>query len=228
MAEPSNARGVTIAVPRHGPLRTARLGAGAARDALGPALSLHETHVWYELDLGAVPPAAAPDSLVVRRADRDEVRLLNEIPATGVRRAIRLLAHGGVLWLAFHDGRPAFSCWTWRGETPLRAARGGWMSLPDEVACLEDSVTAAGSRGRGVAPAAWAVVARAARAEGAAALVTKVGEGNSSSRRAVEKAGFRQVALMRTDRTWPRSQVSLSDAATPVALALQSRLARRW
>jgi len=219
---------VIAGLRRHGPLETARLGAGAARDALGPALRLHETHVWYELDLARISPASVPDGLVVRRAAAAEAEVLRDIPATGVRRARRLLRRGGVLWLAFRDGEPAFSCWTWRGRTPLRAARGGWLPLPPRAACLEDSVTAARFRGHGVAPAAWAVVAEAVRAEGIGALVTKVGEDNAASRRAVEKAGFRLVASMRTDRTWPRSRVRVTGAATPTARALARALERNW
>jgi len=219
---------VIAGLRRHGPLETVRLGAGAARDALGPALRLHETHVWYELDLARVSPASVPDGLVVRRAAEGEAEVLRDIPATGVRRARGLLARGGVLWLAFRDGEPAFSCWTWRARTPLRAARGGWLALPPGVACLEDSVTAARFRGCGVAPAAWAVVAGAVRADGAHALVTKVGEDNTASRRAVEKAGFHVAASMRTDRTWPRSRVRVTDAATATARALAQELERSW
>lgn len=219
---------MTTVLRRHGPLGVARIGVGAARDALGPALRLHETHVWYELDLAAAATPAAPGGLVVRRALREEIGLLNEIPATGVRRARGLLERGGTLWLAFLEERPAFSCWTWLADTPLRAAHGGWLALPEGVACLEDSVTAEPFRGLGVAPAAWGVVAAALRARGAASLVTKVGEDNAPSRRAVEKAGFVAVATMRTDRTWPRSRVRMTDPATPAARALASRLERRF
>ncbi len=213
---------------RHGPVETARLGLGAARAALGPALSLHETHVWYELDLAGTPAPATPQGLEVRQAMSDEVHLLNRIPATGVHRALGLLARGGTLWLAFRDGRPAFSCWTWRGEAPVGAARHGWLTLPGGVACLEDSVTAETFRGQGIAPAAWAVVAGALRRDGLRTLVTKVGDDNAPSRRAVEKAGFTEVASMRTDRTWPRCRVEVAGPATPTADALAAHLRRRW
>lgn len=219
---------MTVALLRHGPLETVRLGAVAAHDAIGPALRLHETHVWYELDLSRISRGGPPNDLVVRRAAAGEVEVLREIPATGVRHARGLLARGGVLWLAFRDGEPAFSCWTWRARAPVRAARGGWLVLPSHVACLEDSVTAARFRGAGVAPASWAVVAGAVHADGARALVTKVGAENAASRRAVEKAGFRAVALMRTDRTWPRTRVRVTDAATPTATALARALEHSW
>lgn len=219
---------MTVALLRHGPLVTARLGAGAAREVLGPALRLHESHVWYELDLAGPGAGRAPDGLSVRRASRAEVEVLREIPATGVRRARGLLARGGVLWLAFHEGEPAFSCWTWGDHTPVRVARGGWLALPPHVACLEDSVTAERFRGRGIAPAAWAVIAAAVRAGGARTLVTKVEADNTASRRAVEKTGFRPAARMRTDRTWPRSRVHVTDVTTPTAIALARALERAW
>ncbi len=215
-------------VRRHGPLETARLGLGAAHRAIAPALSLHETHVWYELTLADAPAPPPRDDLEVRRANPGELHLLNRIPATGVHRAVALLARGGSLWLAFRDGRPAFSCWTWREHAPVGAARRGWLELPDGVACLEDSVTAAAFRGQGVAPAAWAAVVDALRREGARTLITKVGEDNAPSRRAVQKAGFAEVATMRTDRTWPRCRVEVSGAAGATAEALAAGLRRRW
>ena len=90
--------------------------------------------------------------------------------------------------------------------TPAIAAPGGQLQLSAGTVCLEDSVTAAPARGRGIGPAAWSAIADALGDEGQRHIITKVAVDNVPSRRAVEKAGFDAVALMHFRRFGPRSR----------------------
>jgi ribosomal protein S18 acetylase RimI-like enzyme len=83
-----------------------------------------------------------------------------------------------------------------RERMPTVAAPGGWKALPAKTVCLEGVVTDAEYRGRGIAPAAWALIARSLSDEGVQTITMKVEAGNRSMRRAVLKAGFHEVAMM--------------------------------
>jgi GNAT superfamily N-acetyltransferase len=107
------------------------------------------------------------------------------------------------------EGEPAFACWTFLRRTPVSAMPGGWLELPDGIACLEDSVTSPDFRGRGIAPGAWTAAADALTERGKRSLITKVLDDNVASCRAVEKAGFRQVALLDLSRMGPRLTLSI-------------------
>jgi RimJ/RimL family protein N-acetyltransferase len=56
-------------------------------------------------------------------------------------------------------------------------------------------VTDAEYRGRGIAPAAWALIAQSLNDEGIRMIAIKVEETNRSMRRAVQKAGFHEMAI---------------------------------
>jgi L-amino acid N-acyltransferase YncA len=117
-------------------------------------------------------------------------------------------------------------CWIYNGRAPVAAARGGWLELPPGVACLEDSVTAASHRGRGIAPRAWDQIAVALRKRGVATMITKVEVDNAPSRRAVEKAGFVGVAVQRMARTGPRVRVDVTVQDEARGGPLRDRLLR--
>ena len=107
------------------------------------------------------------------------------------------LSAGALLWVVTEGERIAFACWTFSGEAPLRGASGGVVPLPADVVVLEDSISSPAFRGRGVAPRAWGAIADRNRASGSRFMVTKVTVANEASRRAVLKAGFREVARLR-------------------------------
>jgi L-amino acid N-acyltransferase YncA len=173
---------------------------------------LHERHIWYELDLRAAhPPCHLPGGFESRRADESDLPNVADLPdAAPVSRMRRLRDKGHDLWLVERDGAIAFVCWIFRGRAPVTAAKGGWIELPDTIVSLEDSLTVAAFRGRGIAPGAWSAIAEALRAEGVHALITKIEDHNRASRAAVAKAGFREVAEMTLDRDWGRSHVTVS------------------
>ena len=197
---------------------------------------LRETHIWYELDLTrARPRREMPAGLELIVARPENVGLLDELPRQPygpggfylptVRQAEERLADGAVLWLVVESQRPAFACWIFPQRAPLLAAPGGWLELPPGVVCLEDSVTSEHYRGRGVAPAAWSGIADRLSGESATAMITKVEEDNAASRRAVEKAGFREIAMMSLLRIGSRSRVVVRGSGQGTAGYLANRLA---
>jgi GNAT superfamily N-acetyltransferase len=103
-------------------------------------------------------------------------------------------AAGGELWLVRDGENVVFACWIFPERTPVGDAPGGWLTLPPGVQCLEDSVAAPAARGRGIAPATWALVADVLERRGAETLVTKVSDDNTGTQRAIAKAGFVAIA----------------------------------
>lgn len=187
-------------------------------------LRVTETHIWYALSLQADRPRRAmPADLELIEAGEAELASLRGMNDAPLNRS-----HGGRLFLVMGGEEPAFSCWIFPTSAPLLAARGGWMTLPRGVVCLEDSVTSAAFRGRGIAPAAWSAIADQLEAAGVEQIVTKVQDINAPSRKAVGKAGFREVAIMHTERRWPRMSVRVEerDGAVAEAEALRRELER--
>jgi RimJ/RimL family protein N-acetyltransferase len=78
----------------------------------------------------------------------------------------------------------------------MHEARARGFDLPPDVVALEDSLASPAFRGRGVAPSAWAMIADTYGERGKRWMITKVAVENTASRRAVEKAGFREVGIM--------------------------------
>jgi RimJ/RimL family protein N-acetyltransferase len=188
------------------------------RAALGRAFEIvrqpfyrQEEHVWYQLDVNAERP---------RREFVEGVRLLRAGPDDAARveslgqvasEARERLAAGNDLWLAVDEqDRELFACWTFRSETPVYAAPHGELPLPAGTACLEDSVAAPLARGKGIAPASWTAIADALAAEGFQSMITKVTTDNAPSRKAVQKSGFKEIAIMRLTQVGPRRSVALS------------------
>ena len=213
---------------RFGVAGSIRRLASSAGASLSRALYVHERHVWYALDLTApVSQAACSSGFDLVQATVDDVALLEELPTIGVSEARERQAAGAVLWLVREGPQVAFACWIFRGRTPVFAARRGWLSLPAHTVCLEDSVTSPAYRGRGLAGAAWAEIARALQRQHVATIITKVADDNTASRRAVEKAGFEAIAMMTLIRRGLRSRVTLVPSRrTPLTAFLEAALAR--
>lgn len=198
---------------RYGPAGFLRRAVGLARERAYD----RRTHVWYQLLLD-VPHRSRPlpAGLTLIEGSESKASILDELWAIDRGELRSRLASGGRLWIVVAGEAAAFSCWTFSGRTPVRASTGGWLALPADTACLEESMTAAAFRGRGVAPAAWAEIVARLKGEPAALrrLVTTVEEENVASRKAVEKVGFREIGRVHTSRIALRSRVSIEVGAT--------------
>jgi ribosomal protein S18 acetylase RimI-like enzyme len=198
---------VVETVRRRGAADTARLLRRRVKDRV----HLSESHVWYGLELGAPRPRWQLDEgLVLRRAGEHDLDAVSALPDAGSQLALAAaLEEGHHLWLVEEGGTAAFCCWTHWDRAPVAAAPDGWLDLPAGTVCVEDSVTSPAYRGRGVAPAAWCGIADDLADAGQKALITKVEVDNRSSRRAVEKAGFAEVAIMARNRRFTRTRVDV-------------------
>jgi GNAT superfamily N-acetyltransferase len=192
---------------RHGPAGSARIAAQKLRRAASGTAD-EGWHV-LRLDDPDRPRRELPGDLRLRSASRQDLDYAAPALADGVSAAMidRRLARGGRLWLVEGHGAPAFTCWIFHGYTPSAVAPRERLVLPSGTVGLEDSYTAPDFRGRGVAPAAWTAIADLLAAEGIAAIATPVAEANYSSRRGVEKAGFRQAAVAHMRRRAFRTHV---------------------
>jgi GNAT superfamily N-acetyltransferase len=172
---------------------------------------LRTEHVWYELPLAlARPSKTLPGGFRLGRATEGELDALEQLPTVPPDEARRRLHDGAELWLVTENDRPAFACWIFHAKMPVLAARDGWIDVPPEAVCLEDSVTSPEFRGRGIAPGAWSEIADALREAGIARMVTQVERSNVPSRKAVQKAAFVEVARVAFERTGPRTRVAVS------------------
>jgi RimJ/RimL family protein N-acetyltransferase len=176
---------------------------------------LNESHVWYLLTLSDASSDVRPleGGLILRRAEMRDLPLLDGMQSVSAVGAEHRLQDGNELWMVFGTQELLFCCTIYRARAPVVAAAGGWLGLPSDAVCLEDSETAQGGRGRGIAPAAWSSIAASLAGEGVSRMITKVGVENVASRRAVEKAGFKPVAVMRFVRRGPlgRTRIEVLD-----------------
>ena len=171
---------------------------------------LCEEHVWYQLDLADERPRRdLIDGVRLLRAGDDDLHYVEEF-GRYVEEARERRAAGNDLWVALEGEQPLFACWTFRTDTPVYAAKGGWLQLPERTACLEDSVTSPLARGKGIAPASWTLIADALAQEGFDAMITKVATDNAPSRKAVGKSGFREIAVMEMTRVGPSRRVAVA------------------
>jgi ribosomal protein S18 acetylase RimI-like enzyme len=197
----------TTALRRNGFAGTMAIGGRRMRGVV----HLAEEHVWYGLSLGGeLPSRPLPDGFELIRATLDDLALAAQVDKEP-QHAAEVLAAGHDLWLVRSGDRAAFSCWTYRGSAPALAARGGWFALPPGTVCMEDSVTNPEFRGMGIAPAAWVGLAEALAADGVQTIVTKVAVDNVPSRKACEKAGFQEIAIMHLRRLGLRRRVSFDE-----------------
>jgi RimJ/RimL family protein N-acetyltransferase len=191
------------AVRRYGVTGAATRGISAARRLLVSS----ECHFWYSLSL-PTRSALEPHDLELLRPSRDELHYLEQLPTVEIEEAEAFMERSGTLWVAVSKARPAFACWTFRDATPLPAIQGGWQQLPPGVAGLAFSYTAPEFRGLGIAPRAWLAIAETLAAEDVQQLVTEVEEENNSSRRAVSKIGFAEVARTLIVRVGPYRRIT--------------------
>jgi GNAT superfamily N-acetyltransferase len=173
------------------------------------------TWIWWELDLAGDrprPPLAEGHELV-RIDGPEQLQPFLALPpeerdVVGSDPLERMQA-GGVPWLVVADGRTAFTCWTFLHRAPMDVMPSQWLELPDQVALLEDSITAKDFRGQGIAPRTWAAVADRLLEDGYRFLVTRVGDDNDASNRAVAKAGFQEIGRMTFRQNGPRHRLRM-------------------
>lgn len=191
-------------------------------------LVLREEHIWYELDLhGDRPRRALPEGLALCEVEEHERALATAMEGgPGEQELEEFSAAGGRLWAVVDGDRAAFTCWIFPERAPALAAPGGWLELPAGTVCLENSATSPDHRGRGVAPAAWSGIADRLAARDVAAMITKVAVDNTASRRAVTKAGFTEIALMRLLRLGRRKLVHVRPMGDTLSAKLADRLER--
>lgn len=161
--------------------------------------------------------------VVASGAQLDLVADLGHSPS----QARRFTACGNEQWLVLGGDRPVCGCRVFRDETPVLAARGGWLSLPEGTACMEDLVTSARFRHRRIALGACGAIVESLRAEGFERILVKIETGNAASRSGAAKLGFEDVAVMRLYRIGPlkRARVDVLDDA-PGGVELARLLAR--
>ena len=206
------------AVRRHGLRGTARLAARA-----------DEVSTWFEVALDdGRPRIALNEGLLVLATEDEHFARFNAIGTQNAATARQRLAAGGRPWLVLIDEQPVFGCWLFAGRTPINSMPGEWLALPDGVHCLEDSVTAPGFRGRGLAPGAWSALFDQLQGEGATSVITNVANSNVPSTRAVLKAGFKPAASMRYVRLGPCSRQHVralaGDSGPAIARGLDGRM----
>jgi hypothetical protein len=181
------------------PVRSRGL-ADTAKLATKRTVFLHEAHILYQLDLTRPQPREEmPERFELAEGGVERIPLLEQLPSLTAEEAHVRARRGATLRFVSGDGRPAFACWTFVRRA--LAARGGWLSLPDAVRCLEDSVKSPDCRGRGVAPAAWTAVTDRLPER---ALIPKVAIENVPSCRAVGNAGFVPGGCARRAERAPR------------------------
>src|SRR3954454_12585878 len=194
---------------------------GAARRVAerGHSFVLSEEHIWYSLDLaGDRPRRELPEGFQLHLATQAEAEDAAHLPNQPGVEEIRARIDGTAdVYMVREHGKPAFACTIFRERTPTIAARGGWLDLPGDTVCLEDSGTSPDFRGRGVAPGAWTAIADAVAEHGFKTMLTKVTVDNEPSRKAVTKAGLREAAGMRMRRLGPFRRVALSPLGAPGA-----------
>ena len=189
---------------------------------------LREAHIWYTLDLrGERPKRALPDGFRLHTATPADTPAVAELPNQAREAILRERVAGPVdIYVVSEGDTPAFACSVFRERTPVATARGGWLELPRETVCIEDSGTSSEFRGRGLAPGAWAAIADDLEGRGFETMITKVAVDNEPSRRAVTKAGFREGTEMRTRRTGPRTRYAFTPLGAPGAEFVSKSLSR--
>lgn len=181
---------------RHGIAKSLILAARWLMQHLLMAAYQYERHVWYVGAPEEIKSHSLPTGLFLYRASEADLDLLSESNLWGRSVGERFLAEGGDLWIVRDGERAAFCCWIFRERMPTIVARSGWKVLPPKIVCLEEPVTDVNYRGRGIAAAAWYLIAQSLKREGIRVIIMKVKEDNTPMRRAVLRAGLHEVALM--------------------------------
>ena len=184
------------ALRRHGIAKTLILAVRLSMQHLFMAVYQHERHVWFAGAPESITARSLPTGLILYRSGRADLDLLSESNLWGRSVGERFLEGGGELWIVRDKERAAFCCWIFRERMPTIVVRSGWKRLPPKTICLEEPVTDVDYRGRGIAAAAWFLIAQSLKREGIRAIIMKVKEHNMPMRRAVLRAGLHEVALM--------------------------------
>lgn len=165
---------------------------------------LSETHVIYELSLeNSRPRKSLPPEFKLVKGSVNDLPLLNQLSDESERRVRQLIEAGNDLWLVLEGRQPAFACWIFHDALLISAAKNSRLALPPEIVCLENSVASPLYRGRGIAPAAWSQIADHIEQIHVKYIITKIEEDNVASQRAVEKCGFRKIAVVDFRRIGP-------------------------
>ncbi|MGH8371274.1 MAG: GNAT family N-acetyltransferase [Gammaproteobacteria bacterium] len=201
---------VKHSVYRHGVIGCMRRGLNRLRRNMDRLRYLRERHIWYRLDLTCQRPSVellAGFELV--QGSLDDLLLVEQLGGTGVFEAERRLSMGvnADLWIVRNGQDAIFSCWIFRQRAPVLASRSGWLTLPADTVCMEDAITAPAYRGKGIAAAAWTRIGDLLVRQGVTAIIAKVEECNTASCRAVEKSGFRAIAIMDMESIWLKLHV---------------------
>jgi RimJ/RimL family protein N-acetyltransferase len=214
---------IASAIRRDGAMATA----SKASKRVGRHLFMREAHMWYALDLnGDRPRREFPDGFALRRGTVEDTPALADVTNQPSPEQAREYLDFSELYIVEGGGGISFACWIHPTKAPVLTAPGGWLALPEDVACLEDSGTNPEFRGKGVAPAAWTAIADQLRDRGLKTLITKVALDNEPSRKAVMKAGFVDAAEMHTSRTGPVTRVEIRPQGQPVEQFLKEALTR--
>jgi len=213
-----------------------RIRLAVRREGVGGALRLivgrgarlavcSEDHVWYVRDLASQRPHVplAP-GLELRRLGSAESEVLAQIPNVTASESRMRIEAGHDLWAVLEGQSVLFSCSIFRGQVPAIAAPEGWLPLPRDTVCLEDSMTAPAARRQEIASAAVSGVFDALAREGRRFLLTKVAVDNVPTRRAAEKMGFEALALMRFRRVGPFARTSLKEVEGARRAALRGQI----
>jgi ribosomal protein S18 acetylase RimI-like enzyme len=187
-----------------------------------------EQHIWYALRLdGRRRPRRLPEGCEFRRGGVADLGRLYELPAQPlVAEARERLAAGAELHVVTRGDDLVFAAWVFHQRTPAVAAPDGWVDLPPGTVSIEDAATTGAERGRGIAPAAYDLIAGRLAARGHSTLLMKVEVANGASRRAAVKAGFRAGALVKLRRLGMRERVAVRPLVEPRALFLSAQLRR--
>ena len=129
---------------------------------------------------------------------------------------------GNDVWMVLDGNEPLFACCTFRKVAPVAAAAHGTLTLPPGRPAWRTR-SPRRRTGRGIAPGAWTLICDELRADGFTTLVTKIETENAASRRAVEKVGFHEIAVMDHRRLAMHSRT----AVRPLSNGLGDDLAER-
>jgi RimJ/RimL family protein N-acetyltransferase len=185
---------------------------------LFPWTRWHDEFHFYELDLtdAGRPRRSFDGDLALRQGAAADVALLAQLPhdpevtTMTPELAQERMDKGAMFWLVTEGGKVAFCCWNFLGAGPLTGAQGADRPIPAQDVLLEDSISSPDFRGRGVAPAAWSGIADFHAAAGRRAMITKIAASNEAVRRALVKAGFRDVAHMRRSGPAYRMRIAIT------------------
>lgn len=160
------------------------------------------------------------------RAGEKDLPLLNELPTMSEHAARRRMEAGNDLWLVLKGSQPVFACWIFHRSVPVTATRGGFLALPPDTVCMEDSVTSPAYLGRAIAFGAWSKIADSLEQTGTRSIITKTEEDLMAARRAFVRCGFREIASMRFRRVAPKERLVVRAGSSPTADWIAQQLMR--